>query len=159
MDAPGWISVPTITIVVFVFCNLARKPRHSPTKQRMTALAVLMSSFFNVLMIPVCWVGICWPQLQGYNLENFVAYLVIAVSLLLIGAKVLSLITQDSRFTASECQFKSALQIWLLAFIYQSSSEPVGPLWLSSVISSILLYLGNQVCLKLSQNTLPNPPA
>ena len=153
MDFPGWISFPTIIILVFVLCNLARKPRHSPTKQRMTALAVLMSSFFNMLMIPVCWVGICWPQLQGYNLENFVSYLVIAVSLLLIGAKVLSLITQDSRFTASECQFKSALQIWLLAFIYQSSFEPVGPLWLSSVVSSTLLYLGNQVCFDLKTNT------
>ena len=63
-----------------------------------------------------------------------------------MSSKVLTLITQDGRTTASECQLKSALQIWLLAFIYQSSSEPVGPLWLSSVISSILLYLGNQVC-------------
>ena len=89
MDAPGWISFPAIILVVFILCNLARKPLHSPTKQRMTALAVLMSSFFNVLMIPVCWVGICWPQLQGYNLENFVSYLVLATSLLLGGTKVL----------------------------------------------------------------------
>ena len=69
-----------------------------------------------------------------------------------MSSKVLNLITQDSRATASECQLKSALQIWLLAFIYQSSSEPVGPLWLSSVISSILLFLGNQVCCCLKQN-------
>ena len=68
-----------------------------------------------------------------------------------MSTKVLTLFTQDSRVTASECQFKSALQIWLLAFIYQSSSETVGPLWLSSFISSLLLYLGNQVCLKYSQ--------
>ena len=67
--------------------------------------------------------------------------------------KVLTLITQDSRATASECQLKSALQIWLLAFIYQSSSEPAGPLWLSPFISSILLYLGNQVCCDLKTNT------
>ena len=70
-----------------------------------------------------------------------------------MSSKVLNLITQDSRATASECQLKSALQIWLLAFIYQSSSEPVGPLWLSSVISSILLYLGNQVCCDIKKNT------
>ena len=67
--------------------------------------------------------------------------------------KVLTLITQDGRATALECQFKSALQIWLLAFIYQSSSEPVGPLWLSSVISAILLFLGNQVCCCLKTDT------
>ena len=70
-----------------------------------------------------------------------------------MSTKVLTLFTQDGRVTASECQLKSALQIWLLAFIYQSSFEPVGPLWLSSVVSSTLLYLGNQVCLKTNTYT------
>ena len=158
-----FISLPTIMLVVaslqlkfaaltdyLLRATMAKKPRCC-NLGLLRAVASLMSFLFNLFMIlsvvSVCWLGLIWPELhEEYCIEDIAFGIAIACTIPIIGAKFLALFAHGPemkklvvRTTSSECQFESALQLWLLAWIFQSTGEYKGWIWLCSAFSSILL--------------------
>ena len=158
-----FISLPTIMLVVaslqlkfaaltdyLLRATMAKKPRCC-NLGLLRAVASLMSFLFNLFMIlsvvSVCWLGLIWPELhEEYCIEDIAFGIAIACTIPILGAKFLALFAHGPemkklvvRTTSSECQFESALQLWLLAWIFQSTGEYKGWIWLCSAFSSILL--------------------
>ena len=151
-----FISLPTIMLIVaslqlkfaaftdyLVRAKMAKWPRCC-SEGLIRAVAGVMTFLFNIFIIlsviSVSWLGLLWPC------QHIAFSLAIACTIPLLGTKVLALFAHGPemrklvvRTTSSECQFESALQLWLLAWIFQSTGEYKGLIWLSSGLSSILL--------------------
>ena len=158
-----FISLPAIMLIVaslqlkfaaftdFLVCTIMAKKPRCCKEGLLRAAAGVMSFLFNLFMIlsviSVCLVGLIWPELhEEYHIEDIAFGIAIACTIPLLGAKFLALFAHGPemrklvvRTTSSECQFESALQLWLLAWIFQSTGEYKGLIWLSSGLSSILL--------------------
>ena len=140
-----FISLPAIMLIVaslqvkfaaftdfLVRTIMAKKPRCCK-EGLLRAVAGVMSFLFNLFMIlsvvSVCLVGLIWPELhEEYHIEDIAFGIAIACTIPLLGAKFLALFAHGPemrklvvRTTSSECQFESALQLWLLAWIFQST--------------------------------------
>ena len=155
-----FISLPAIMLIVaslqlkfasfadyLVRAQMAKQPRCC-NEQVLWAVAGVMSFLFNLFMIlsvvSVCLLGLIWPKLQLP--PTFAFGIAIACTIPLLGTKFLALFAQGPemkklvvRTTCSECQFESALQLWLLVWIFQSTGKYNGPIWFTSALSSILL--------------------
>ena len=117
-------------------------------------LSFLFNLFLILSVVCVCWLGIIWAELHDHDhdrdhkdtLDIFGFGLAIASTIPLLGTKFLALFAHGPemrklvvRTTSSECQFESALQLWLVIWIFQSTGEYKGLDWLLSAITSILL--------------------
>ena len=154
-----FISLPTIMLIVaslqlkfaaFTDYLVAKRPRYC-NEEVLRGVAGVMSFLLTLFMIlsvvSVSLLGLIWPELHDdYNIDKFAFGTAIACTVPLLGTKFVALFAHGPemkklvvRTTSSECQFESALQLWLLAWIFQSTGEYKGWRWLSSAITSILL--------------------
>ena len=140
-----FISLPTIMLIVaslqlkfasftddLVSAKMAKMPKCC-NEQFVRAVAGVISFLFTLCMIlsvvSVCLLGLIWPELSdAYHLEGVAFGIAIACTIPLLGTKFLALFAHGSemkklvvRTASSECQFESALQLFLLVWIFQST--------------------------------------
>ena len=149
-----FISLPTIMIIVAELqIRLAQMTKRSRCCNEAVAVAIsFLFNFFLILFVAsVLW--LIWTELldhdhdqHKYIIDNFVFGLAIVSAIPLLGVKCVALFAHGPemkklvvRTTSSECQFESALQLWLLVWIFQSNGNYKDPFWLLSAASSILM--------------------
>ena len=110
-------------------------------------ISFLVTLFMILTVASVFLLDLITPDLHGnHTIDTFAFAIAIACTVPLLAIKFLALFAHGPemkklvvRTTSSECQFESALQLWLLLWIFQSTGEYKGLQWLSSVVTSILL--------------------
>ena len=138
-----FISLPAIMLLVAALQlkfraftdHLLEKSPKCCNKQVLRAVMGLVSfmlTFFIILfVVSVYLFGLIWPELHAnYNIDRLTFAIAIACTVPLLGIKFLALFAHGSemkklvvRTTSSECQFESALQLWLLLWIFQSTGK------------------------------------
>ena len=106
-------------------------------------MSFLINLFIILSLICVCLLGLIWPNLHdAYHIDRVAFGIAIACTVPLLGTKLLALFAHGPemkklvvRTTSSECQFESALQLWLLVWIFQST----GPTCLNIIVNIQLL--------------------
>ena len=140
----SWSLLPSQIILSAPQCiAMAKKSRYCK-EGLLRAVAGLMSFLFNLFIIlsvvSVCLLGLIWPELhEEYCIEEFAFGIAIACPS--SAPSSWHSLPTDLRWRNSLCEqhIPSALQLWLLAWIFQSTGEYKGWIWLCSAFSSILL--------------------
>ena len=138
-----FISLPTVMLIVaslqLKFASftdnlvLAKKPGCC-NEQFLRAVTGLMSFLVSLVIIlsvvSVSLLGLIWHD--QYHSEGVAFGIAIVCTVPLLGTKFLALFAHGPemkklvlRTTSSECQFESALQLWLLLWIFQSTGPNI----------------------------------
>ena len=148
-----FISLPTIMLMTTSldmkcasFMDYAVWPRCC-NRGFLRAVAGVTFSLFYMLLNLFSVISVIFDYVSAIDYVSVITFgLAIVYTIPILGIKFLALFAHGPemkklmvRTTSYECQFKSALQLWLLAWILQGSGQYKGPIWLSSALSSILL--------------------